>query len=169
MPTDQNQVSPRSTDRTRRRAAQAKHAEQAQVEAATLTPPRGEEKAKQIAANRAAEIARFGASGTTRRQTLQAENREAAKAQDAQFAGATVLQQAKLVPGQQVDHRTARMFAKAQDRADRDENRKAARAAGTAVLEVLDGRGDRGSKTSVHRKAARQAAKVAAAQKQETT
>lgn len=157
-------VAPRGTDRVRRRAAQAEHAEQATVEAATLQPPRGEEKAAAIAANKAAEVARFGG-GPNRAKVRQAENREAALEQDRQFAGAPTLQQFNLVPGQQVDHRTARLIAKAADREARDQITEAAKAAGKAVYQSLSDKAA-SNKNSVFRKVARQAAKVAAAGQQ---
>lgn len=156
-------VTPRDTDRVRRRADQAAHAAQAVQEAATLQPPRGEEKARQIAANKQADNARFG--GENRAKVRQAENRVAAAAQDAQFAGVTAFHQAKLVPGQQVDHRTARLIAKAADREARDQITEAAKAAGKAVYQSLSDKAA-SNKNSVFRKVARQAAKVAAAGQQ---
>lgn len=156
-------VMPRGTDRVRRRAAQAEHAERATVEAATLQPPRGEEKAAAIAANKAKETARFG--GENRAKVRQAENREAALEQDRQFAGAPTLQQFNLVPGQQVDHRTARLIAKAADRGARDQITEAAKAAGKAVFQTLSDKAA-SNKNSVFRKVARQAAKIAASGQQ---
>jgi hypothetical protein len=153
-------VAPRGTERVRRRADQAAHAEQAVVEAATLQPLRGEEKVAAIAANKAADVARFGG-GENRAKVRQAENRVAAAAQDAEFAGVTAFQKANLVPGQQVDHRTARLIAKAADREARDRNTEAAKAAGKAVFQTLNDRVV-GGRQSIHRKIAKQAAKVAA-------
>jgi hypothetical protein len=157
-------VAPRGTDRVRRRAAQAEHAERATVEAATLQPPRGEEKVAAIAANKAAEVARFG-NAPNRAKVRQAENREAALEQDRQFSGAPALQQFNLVPGQQVDHRTARLIAKAADREARDQITDAAKAAGKAVFQSLSDKAA-SNKNSVFRKVARQAAKVAASGQQ---
>jgi hypothetical protein len=150
-------VAPRSTERVRRRADQAAHAEQAVVEAATLTPPRGEAKKAVIAANKAAEIARFGP-GENRAKVRQAENREAAAVQDATFAGVTAFQRANLVPGQQVDHRTARLIAKAADREARDQITDAAKAAGKAVFQTLSDKVV-SNKRSIFRKVAQHNAK----------
>lgn len=153
-------VMPRGTDRVRRRADQAAHAAQAVKEAATLQPPRGEEKARRIAANKQADNARFG--GENRAKVRQAENRVAAAAQDAQFSGVTAFQRANLVPGQQVDHRTARLLAKAADREARDQITDAAKAAGKAVYQTLSDK-VAGNKRSIFRRVADQAARVAAA------
>lgn len=158
---DTNNVSPaapRGTERVRRRAEQAAHAEQAVVEAATLIPPRGEEKAAAIAANKAAEIARFS-SGENRAKVRQAENRAAAVAQDAELAKATVFQKANLIPGQQVDHRTARLLAKAADREARDQITDASKAAMKAVYQTLSDKAA-SNKRSVFRKVAHQASGV---------
>lgn len=157
-PNDTPAVAPRGTDRVRRRADQAAHAKQAVDEAAKLTPPRGEEKTRQIAENKAKELARFGESGTTRRKTLQAEHREQALAQDARPTQSP-LQLAKLVPGQQVDHRTARLLAKAADKEARDEISDAARAAGRAVHTTLSGK-VAGNPRSVFRRVAAHNAKA---------
>jgi len=155
------QVSPRGTDRVRRRAAQEAHAAQAVNEAATLQPLRGEAKAAAIAANKAKEVARFGGQSPTK--ARQAENRAAAVEQDRRFAGAEVLQRAKLEPGAQVDHRTARLVAKAQDREERDTIGKAARAAGIAVQDVLRGNRPLRTKRSISRRVAAHNARQAAA------
>lgn len=152
-------VAPRGTDRVRRRAAQAAHAEQAQEEAATLVPPRGEEKAKQIAANKAKVVARFGEQSPAK--VKQAENKAQAQVEDRLYAGAPVLQASRLEPGQQVDNLTARRMAKAADRSDRDEITAAAKAAGSAVFQTLKGRASHINRRSVHRKVAQQQAKIA--------
>lgn len=159
-PNTQSQVAPRGTDRVRRRAAQAAHAEQATKEAATLQPLRGDEKKAAIEANKAKEIARFGTQPQAK--VKQAENRAQAKKEDRLYAGAPVLQAAKLEPGTQVDNLTARRMAKAADRADRDEITAAAKAAGSAVFQTLKGRQSHVNRRSVYRKVAQQAAKVAA-------
>lgn len=135
--TPQNHLQPRGTDRVRRREAQAKHAEQAVVEAANLVPPKGDEKAAQIAANKAKEVARFG--GQSPAKAKQAEHRQQAQVQDAEFSGVNVIAEANLIPGQQVDARTARLFAKAHDRQERDVVTQAAKAAGVAVFDTLKG------------------------------
>ncbi len=155
-------VAPRGTDREVRRSAQQRHAAQAVKEAATLTPPKGEAKAAAIKANKAKELARFGSSSRTK--VRQAENREAAAAQDRRLAGVEVLQQAKLVPGQQVDARTARLVAKAQDKEERDTIGRAARAAGIAVQDVLRGNRPLRNKRSISRRIAQHNAANAAAQ-----
>lgn len=155
-------VAPRGTDRVRRRAAQAEHAERATVEAATLQPLRGEEKVAAIAANKAADVARFGG-GENRAKVRQAENRVAAAAQDAAFAGVTAFQKANLVPGQQVDHRTARLIAKAADREARDQITDAAKAAGKAVFTTLSDKAA-SNKRSVFRRVAEHNSKVGAGQ-----
>ena len=153
-------VAPRGTDRVRRRAAQAAHAEQAKVEAATLQPLKGDEKTAAIAANKAKELARFG--GESQTTGKQAENKVQALKEDALYAGAPVLKASRLEPGQQVDNLTARRMAKAADRAERDVHILAAKAAGSAVFRTLEGRAAATGRPSVHRKIAQQAAKVAA-------
>lgn len=157
---DQTQVAPRGTDRVRRREAQAQHAEQAVQEAATLIPPRGEEKVRKIAENKAAEDKRNAGQSPTK--ARQAANRAEALEQDRAFAGVEVLQRAALVPGQQVDARTARLVAKASDREERDFIRDAAKAAGFAVHETLKGRPSQNTRT-VHAKIAQHNARNAAA------
>lgn len=160
-PNTPSPVAPRGTDREVRRSAQQQHAAQAVQEAATLIPPRGEEKAAQIAANKRKEVARFGTQN--RAKVKQAENREAAAEQDRKLAGVIALQQAKLVPGQQVDARTARLVAKAQDREERDTITTAAQAAGIAVRDVLRGNRPLRNKRSVNRRIAAHNARQAAA------
>lgn len=159
-PNNVSPVAPRGTDRVRRRAAQAAHAEQAQVEAATLVPPRGQAKLDAIAANKAQVVARFGEQSPAK--VKQAENKAQAQKEDRLYAGAPVLQASRLEPGQQVDNLTARRMAKAADRADRDEITAAAKAAGSAVFQTLKGRQSHINRRSVHRKVAQQAVKIAA-------
>lgn len=135
-----SQVAPRGTDRVRRRAAQEAAKVTAQNEAATLIPPRGEEKKRLIAKNKADELARFGPSKSTRTKALQAENRDKALVQDRELAFVKPSPLARLEPGQQVDARTARLLAKQGDREERDNIEKAAKAAGVAVRNTLHGR-----------------------------
>lgn len=158
--TQPNHLQPKGTDRVRRRAAQAAHAEQAVAEAATLVPPQGDEKAAIIAANKAKELARFG--GQSQVKVKQAENRAAALVQDAEFSGVETFAKAKLVPGEQVDHRTARLFAKAHDRDERDINRLAAKAAGVAVFGALNGKATHDQHTRARRIAQHNASVTAA-------
>lgn len=152
-------VAPRGTDRVRRRAAQTANAEQAQREAIELQPLKGEAKKAAIAANKSQEIARFGP-GVNRAKVRQAENRVAAAKQDEQFAGAqTAFQKLNLVPGQQVDHRTARLLAKAADKEARDQITDAAKAAGKAVFQSLSDK-VASNKRSIFRKVAQHNARV---------
>lgn len=141
---DTPQTSPRGTDRIRRRAAQAEHKVQASLEAAALTAPEGPEKVAAIEKNK--QIARFGAAEAAAaggiRKVRQARNRQRAEEESASL-GAVELsapRAPKLIPGQQVDLRTANLQAQADDISERDYTTEAAREAGLAVRDTLRGK-----------------------------
>lgn len=153
------QMSPRGTDRVRRRAAQAENAEKAKAEIANLASPEGPEKKAAIAANKT-KVAKFGASPGGVRKAKQAAHREQADAEPAKLRPpAPTLP--PLTPGQQVDLRTANRVAQLNDISERDYETEAARAAGLAVRDTLRGKPLR-DRHSRSRHIAQHNAKVAA-------
>ncbi len=131
------QTSPRGTDRRRRRADQAKHAEQANAEIQTLTSPQSEEKAAAVA-----RVAERDKQVTTTpggvRKVRQAVNRAKAEAEPVSLPSPQT-KVPRLVPGQQVDLRTANLKAQADDVSERDFAQRAAEEAGIAVRSTLRG------------------------------
>lgn len=147
------ELTPRGTDRVRRRAAQTAHKVAADAEAAVLTSPTTPEKLERIAAQKQEQVARFGGNTSrARRTTLQHENRRKVEAEAVQIASVQQAQAPELpAAGQPVDLLTARRVAKSQDRVERDDNKIAARAAGEAVYETLKGRPQRNRHTRQRR------------------
>jgi hypothetical protein len=161
---------PRGTDRVRRRAKQAEAVVISEKEIAELVSPSGPEKVAAIEAAQTRDKLRFTDNPKGKiRKVLQAEHRVLADAEAAAVAAAPPTPLAVFRPGQQVDHRTARAFMKANSRRERDvaleAAKGAAKAAGNAVLDTL--KGQRPATVTRHRKRAQHAAKVAAATKTE--
>ncbi len=123
-------------ERIRRKATQQAHAEQAVVEAATLLPPQGEEKATLLEENRARDLARFGGSRAEGIEIAQTANRSAAELEALQLqvkpTAAPVL-----IPGQQVSLQTANLLARQADAAEINAINDAARASAKAVRDTL--------------------------------
>lgn len=150
----------RGTDRVRRRAQQAQAKTIEVLEAADLVSPSGPEKTAAIAANQVKQV-EVGTTSKEIRERLQAAHKAAEIIEVAQLGERTVeTPLTAFVPGQQVDHVTARRLMKQMNSQSRDENREAALEAGRAVRGVLDGKRPQGASR------ARRAAKhLAAAQK----
>jgi hypothetical protein len=85
------ELTPRGTERVRRRAQQAEHRAQADVEAAALTSPSTPAKEAAIEANKQLTLARFGPTKKTRRETLQRENRDRVETEAEQIAEVSVV------------------------------------------------------------------------------
>jgi Xaa-Pro aminopeptidase len=139
MATKTPETSPRGTERVRRRAAQNLHAAQAKAEGANLTSRKSPEKTAAIAKAKEAQVARFGPTAATRRQAVQTENKVKADREAATLAAAPEVNRPKLVPGEQPSLLTLRRMAKANDKEERDDIRRAATAAGIAVRDTLKG------------------------------
>lgn len=141
-----------SAERVRRRATQASNAKQADVEAATLVPPQGDEKKVAIAENKARDIAKFGGKGKSERaKIVQADNKAAADVQDMLSPAPAAPPTVALVPGTTPSLLDQRRFNKAHSNAERDEINDAARAAGRAVRDTLNGRSPRDRHTRQRR------------------
>lgn len=135
---DASNLITRGTDRVRRRAqqAQAKHIEV--LEAADLVSPSGPEKTAAIAAAKVKQVD-LGVTSKEVREKQQAVHAAQAVAEIARLGERTVQTPlAGFIPGQQVDHVTARRLMKQLNNNSRDENREAAQAAGRAVRDTLN-------------------------------
>ena len=141
------QMSPRGTERVRRRADQEAHAVQAVKEGAALTSPEGPAKQAQIKRNAEAQVARFGTTKQERTRTLQKQHAAQAETQLARLPTPPSGRPELPPAGQQVDLQTARRMAMAHDVEERDVTTEAAKAAGVAVREVLQGRAPKGPET----------------------
>ncbi len=123
-------------ERIRRKAAQQAHAERAVVEAATLLPPQGEEKAALLEENKARDLARFGTSRAEGIEIAQTANRSAAELEALQLQTKPTAVPV-LIPGQQVSLQTANLLARQADAAEINAIDNAARASAKAVRTVL--------------------------------
>lgn len=160
----ENNLIPRGTDRVRRLAQQEQAKVLSEQEIAKLTSPSTPEKAAAIAAAQP----KPAPAPQSIRKAAQARHAAEADAEAAIVASSPMSTGplAGFRPGQQVDHITARNFQKRFGRPAREQAMTAAKAAGKAVLNVLQGREQPVGKPSRFRKRAKHAAAQAAAKKQ---